>query len=303
MEEEVLDWFVRGGLEAGDLVAAAMLVEALFVLFDPLLVGAGGGGIDDDCAGGAGFGAVEFELSGFTGIPLDGIGDVEDGDLVAGMAEAVDGGNGIGIVGAPEVAEEEDEAAAGLGGDPEFGGAGEGGGTGLDRGGGEEAEEVKKLVLTAGGGENGGVGAEDADGDAVEVGEGEVAKAGCEAACMIVFDWVAVVHGAGGIDEEVDVEIFFFDKEFEHELSPPGIGGPIDQAEIIPWGVGAVFGEFDTVAVAAAAAFGALTSPGDLACGEGEGFEAAEKGGVEEIVDLVSWHGSTGSGGFRSIGQ
>ena len=168
-----------------------------------------------------------------------------------------------------------------------------------------EAEDAGLAAQGAGGwAEEGfgfGIDGDGGEGDLVGVGEGDVGESGGESAGVVELGGLApprVVHGEGGVEEDVDGEFLFLDEEAEHEGFEFGVGVPVDAAEVVALDVGAEVGEFDGGAVGGGAAFAAGVGAEELARDEGEHFEFFEEGGVEEGVghffsaeDAGTWRG------------
>ena len=79
----------------------------------------------------------------------------------------------------------------------------------------------------------------------VSSGEGDVAKGASESFGVFKLGWVTEIHARGGVDAEVDVEVFFV-AIGSHDWSIESREYvPIEVAEVVSVGVFAVVGEFD----------------------------------------------------------
>src|SRR5690606_27360567 len=80
------------------------------------------------------------------------------------------------------------------------------------------------------------------DADAVEIAEADVSEGGGDAFGIVpligLFIGLADLHGAAGVDEEVDVEIFFFFEKAEEKFFGASVDFPVERAEIVAGGVG-----------------------------------------------------------------
>ena len=94
-------------------------------------------------------------------------------------------------------------------------------------------------------------------------------------------------HRRRGVDQEVDIKVFFLFKEAEEELFDPPIDVPIDVAKIIAAGVLAVIGKLDAAADFAGFAVGAVRACEGLAGDDVEILELGEEALVEEGASVV----------------
>lgn len=154
---------------------------------------------------------------------------------------------------------------------------------------GEEGEEAEGVVGAASGAilGAGAVRSEKADGDLISGGEGDGAEGGGEFAGEVEFVVVGVrfaapVHGFGGVDENVNGEVFFFFKEFDEGFFEPGVHVPVEVTEVVAGDVVAVVGKLDADTALFRAAVAFHRPRADFVRHEGEGVEFAEGGFVEE---------------------
>lgn len=197
----------------------------------------------------------------------DALSDAETGDGGEGVVEGgfagAEGLGGGGSPGGPECVEEEVSDGLDVSASSEVGERGDAsGGGGMARG---EAE--------------------DGESDAVVLDESDAGEGEGEAGGEHEFVGDAGVHGGGGVDGEVESEVFLFEEEFDEEAVETGVDIPVDEAEIVARGVESVVVELDGSASAFAAAFALEFAGEDAAASEVEAFDAGEEAAGDEVVD------------------
>src|SRR5690606_26664631 len=93
------------------------------------------------------------------------------------------------------------------------------------------------------------------------------------------------VHGGGGVDDEVEGEVFLLAEELEEEAVHAGEDVPVDVAEVIAGDVLAVVVELDGSAAFFRAAFAGELPGEDLPGEEVEAVELRQELGAEELVE------------------
>ena len=154
---------------------------------------------------------------------------------------------------------------------------------------GEVAQELEETVPSARrcpGRVRAGVQSERDGGGAVEIGERQVGQTGDDFPGVIELARLAPVHRARAVEKQVDVQVFLLDEQLEHERAPARVGVPVDVPPVVAADERAVLGELHARAPRLAAAFGALTAPGEPARRQRERFEPGEKRGVEEKINV-----------------
>ncbi len=218
-----------------------------------------------------------------------GVGDLEDGDLVPRVAQAVQGLDGVLGRRAPEIAHPQDQPASGSGSGPAAHGVGQGG----RRVGGQRAirEVTQQLQEAVPPARRCPVGVratgqpERHGGGAVEIRQREVRQTGDDAPDVVELARVAPIHRARAVEKQVDVQVFFLDEKLEHELPPARVSVPIDVPPIVAADEWTVLGKFHAGAARVATAFGALTALRQTARRQRERFEPGEERGVEQGVN------------------
>ena len=246
--------------------------------------GAAGGDINAN----VGFHVDEADVAEEIGFEFLGGECLDEDDVVLAITQAFDAFF-VSIVG-EKVGDDDDEAGAlGAHGEAREGGIEVGFSAGFEVL--EVFHEAQDAGLAAHGAGRGseegvvfGIDGQGGEGDFVGVGQGDVGDRGGEAAAVVELEGVAVVHGEGGVEEDVDGHFLLFHKEPEHERFKFRVRVPVDAAEVVSLNVGAEIGEFDGGAVDGGAALAAGVAAEKLARGEGEHLELFEEGRIEEGV-------------------
>ena len=120
--------------------------------------------------------------------------------------------------------------------------------------------------------------------DAVSGGEGNVGERGGGLGGPLELGGRAEVHGAGGVEEEVDVEVLFLDEELEEEALETSVSVPVEVPEVVAGDVGAEVGELDGGAAAGGAALALGAADHDVLGDDGGLLELAEELGREQVA-------------------
>ena len=101
--------------------------------------------------------------------------------------------------------------------------------------------------------------------DAVVVHQADEREGGGDLLAVVELGRVAEIHRQAGVEQDRDVEIFFFEEELQEELVEAAVDVPVEVAEVVAGGVVAVVGELD--GRARGACCGARPSCGRRRCG------------------------------------
>jgi len=190
---------------------------------------------------------------------------VEDEDLVALVPEMTKGTEYVAGV-AIEVGDDDDEATTMDAFGETMEDLGDVGGTAR----GEVFELAEEDVEMDGGGagrdEGADLGVEGDEADGILLADHEIGKRGGEVGAVFELGGAAlgVGHGGGGVEEDVGLEVGLFLELLDVEAVGPGVGGPVEVADVVARGVFAVLGKLDGEAV-----IGRTVEAGDEALDDG----------------------------------
>ena len=89
-------------------------------------------------------------------------------------------------------------------------------------------------------------------------------------------------HAPRAVEQQVNVQVFFFLKPFEQELAVAGVDVPVEVAEVVARGVFAMVGKLDAAAELHRPPLGQKLAAEDPPRDEGQVFELLQEVGVEE---------------------
>ena len=99
--------------------------------------------------------------------------------------------------------------------------------------------------------------------DRVEVRQGDVRQGGSHLASQVELARLADGHALGAIEQQIDVQVFFFLEALDQQFIVAGVDIPIEVAEVFGGGVFAVFGKLNAAAKDRAASLGQKGTPED----------------------------------------
>ena len=112
-----------------------------------------------------------------------------------------------------------------------------------------------------------------ADPDSVRAAQADEAQSRRQLLRIVQLRRISKVHRVARVDQRVEVEVFFFEKQFEEETVESSIEVPVDEPQVVSRDVIAKVGELDALPLPAALAFALEPAAEDFAADELETLE------------------------------
>src|SRR5215467_6436068 len=113
--------------------------------------------------------------------------------------------------------------------------------------------------------------------DSLEAGEADEAEGGGEAGSVAQLGRLAESHGAGAVEEEVEVQVLLVHEELQVEAIEAAIDVPVDVAEVVARAVRAIIGELHAHALVRALALAPSPSAEGAPREEGQALELSQE--------------------------
>src|SRR5262252_8239357 len=113
--------------------------------------------------------------------------------------------------------------------------------------------------------------------DSLEAGQADEAEGGGETGSIAQLGRLAESHGAGAVEEEVEVQVLLVHEELQVEAIEAAIDVPVDVAEVVARAVRAIIGELHAHALVRALALAPSPSAEGASRKEGQAFELSQE--------------------------